>query len=96
MKEHFLLDRNIVFLNHGSFGATPRPVLDAYQSWQTRLERQPVQFIAREMLAELKGARQSLGNYLNADADDLVYVPNATFGVNIIARSLSLNPGTRY
>lgn len=93
MKEHFLLDRNIIFLNHGSFGATPRPVITAYQNWQTRLERQPVQFIVGEMLFELKGARRILGNYLNADADDLVYVPNATFGVNIIARSLSLNPG---
>ena len=93
MKEYFLLDPNIIFLNHGSFGATPRPVLEAYQSWQTRLERQPVQFIVREMLAELKGARQTLGSYLNADADDVVFVPNATFGVNIIARSLSLNPG---
>ena len=93
MKEHFLLDPNILFLNHGSFGATPLPVLTAYQNWQTRLERQPVQFIVREMLYELKQARQTLGSYLNADADDLVYVPNATFAVNIIARSLLLNPG---
>ena len=93
MKEQFLLDPDIKFLNHGSFGAAPRPVMTAYQNWQNRLERQPVQFIAREMLTELKGARQILGDYLNADADDLVYVPNATFGANIIARSLCLNPG---
>jgi len=93
MKEHFLLDPDVVFLNHGSFGATPRPVLEAYQNWQTRLERQPVQFIVREMLPELKQARQILGGYLNADANDLVYIPNATFGVNTIARSLQLKPG---
>ena len=93
MKEHYLLNPDIIFLNHGSFGATPRPVLEAYQDWQARLERQPVQFLARDIFGELKKARQILGNYLNADADDLVYIPNATFGVNIIARSLHLEPG---
>lgn len=93
MKEHFLLDPDIIFLNHGSFGATPRPVLAACQDWQERLERQPVRFFVDELLAELKHARQVLGNYLDADPDDLVYVPNATYGVNIIARSLSLSAG---
>ncbi len=93
MKESFLLDPKIIFLNHGSFGAAPRPVLAAYQNWQMQLERQPVQFITREMLPALKQARQALGSYLNADADDLVFIPNATFGVNIIARSFQLEPG---
>jgi isopenicillin-N epimerase len=93
MKEHYLINPAIIFLNHGSFGATPRPVLDAYHNWQARLERQPVQFLGREIWGELKQARQILGDYLNADADDLVYIPNATFGVNIIARSLQLEPG---
>ena len=93
MKDLFILDPNIVFLNHGSFGAAPRPVLEAYQTWQYRLERQPVQFIVREMLAELESARQSLGEYVKASADDLVFVPNVTFGVNLIARSLQLEPG---
>ena len=93
MKEHYLLDPEIIFLNHGSFGATPRPVMDAYQSWQIKLERQPVHFISHELLPELKRARQALGSYLNADADDLVYIPNATYGVNIVARSLQLEPG---
>ena len=93
MKEYFLLDPDIVFLNHGSFGAAPRPVFEAYQQWQMRLERQPVQFITREMLAALQQARQVLGAYIHADADDLVFIPNATFGVNLIARSLQLKPG---
>jgi isopenicillin-N epimerase len=93
MKEHYLLDPEIIFLNHGSFGATPRPVLEAFQNWQVRLERQPVQFLGREIWDELKKARQILGDYLSANADDLVYIPNATFGVNIIARSLQLKPG---
>lgn len=93
MKAHYLLDPDIIFLNHGSFGATPKPVMDVYQQWQRRLERQPVQFLVQDMVVELKTARQALGVYLHADADDLVYIPNATYGVNIIARSLKLQPG---
>jgi isopenicillin-N epimerase len=93
VKAHYLLDPDTIFLNHGSFGATPRSVMAAYWDWQVQLESQPVQFITREMLPALQHARQTLGDYLNADADDLVYIPNATFGVNIIARSLQLAPG---
>lgn len=93
LKQYFLLDPNIHFLNHGSFGATPKPVFEAYQNWQLRLERQPVLFLGREYDRLLKESRQVLGEYLNADADDLVYIPNATHGVNIIARSLNMKPG---
>jgi isopenicillin-N epimerase len=93
IKQHFLLDPKIHFLNHGSFGATPKPVFQAYQDWQMRLERQPVLFLGREHDSLLKESRTALGAYLHADADDLVYIPNATHGVNIIARSLNLQPG---
>ena len=93
LKEHFLLDPDIVFFNHGSFGAAPRPVFDVYQSWQRRLERQPVLFLGRELDGLLRESRVVLGAYLNVDADDLVYIPNATHGVNIIAHSLQLQPG---
>ena len=92
-KDFFLLDPDVVFLNHGSFGATPRPVFAAYRAWQLRLERQPVQFILNELPAHLAQARAALGAYVNAPADDLVYIPNATFGVNVVARSLALGPG---
>jgi len=93
LQEHFLLDPNIIFLNHGSFGATPKPVFEAYQNWQLRLERQPVLFLGRELDGLLLESRVALGEYLNADANDLIYVPNATHGVNIIAHSLQLQPG---
>lgn len=93
LKKHFLLDPNIVFLNHGSFGAAPKPVVEACHAWQLRLERQPVAFLGREWNTLMRESRLALGDYLNADADDLVYIPNATHGVNIIARSLSLAPG---
>jgi isopenicillin-N epimerase len=93
LREFFLLDPSVIFLNHGSFGATPKPVFENYQQWQTRLEKQPVLMLGREYDQLLFESRKQLGQYLNADADDLVYVPNATHGVNIIARSLNLEPG---
>ncbi len=92
LKEYFLLDPSVIFLNHGSFGATPKPVFEAYQDWQRRLERQPVLFLGRELNELLLQSRRVLGEYLHADPDDLVYIPNATHGVNIIAHSLQLNP----
>ena len=49
MREEFLLDPEVVFLNHGSFGACPRPVFERYQAWQLELEREPVDFIARRL-----------------------------------------------
>lgn len=93
LKNQFLLQPDIHFLNHGSFGATPKAVFEAYQSWQLRLERQPVLFLGREYDSLLLESRTALGTYLNADASDLVYIPNATHGVNIIAHSLQLKAG---
>src|SRR5215212_3618802 len=93
LKEYFLLEPTVIFLNHGSYGATPKPVFEAYQNWQRRLEHQPVLFLGRELPALLRESRIALGTYLNADADDLVYIPNATHGVNIVAHSLRLQPG---
>jgi isopenicillin-N epimerase len=95
LKSLFLLDPNIIFLNHGSFGATPRPVFKEYQDWQMRLEHQPVLFLGRELDELLYLARQALGEYLNAPAEDLVFIPNATHGVNIVARSIKLEAGNQ-
>ena len=93
LKSLFLLDPEVVFLNHGSFGATPRPVFAAYQQWQRRLENQPVRFFIDEIATHFAAARQALAAFLGAGQNDLVFVPNATFGVNIVARSLPLGPG---
>jgi isopenicillin-N epimerase len=93
LRDLFLLNPDVIFLNHGSFGATPRPVFEAYQEWQRRLEWEPVQFLDDQMPALFAAARRPLAEYLHVAHDDLVYVPNATFGVNVIARSLSLGPG---
>src|SRR5579884_1523084 len=93
LRDRFLLDPDVIFLNHGSFGACPRPVFDVYQQWQRELERQPVAFIGRRKKELLAEARARLGEYVNADPGSLVYVPNATSGLNIVARSLALEPG---
>ena len=93
LRDFFLLDPSIIFLNHGSFGACPKPVMRIYQEWQYRLERQPVSFLGRELTAFDQHARWALGEYLHTAADNLVFIPNATHGVNIIARSVALKPG---
>jgi isopenicillin-N epimerase len=91
----FLLDPEVCFLNHGSFGACPRPVFGAYQAWQLRLERQPVAFLdpMRGYGRWMAEARASLAAELGAQADDLVGVLNATVGLNIVAQSLPLSEG---
>lgn len=88
MKHLFNLDPSIHFLNHGSFGACPKPVFDAYQRWQARLERQPVAFLGREVTALLAESRRALAGFLHAGADDLVYFPNPTTAMNMVARSM--------
>ena len=93
LREQFLLDPDVVFLNHGSFGACPKPVFEAYQNWQRELESQPVAFLGRRVDDLLANARASLGNYLHVSEDNLFFVPNATTGINIVARSLPLHAG---
>jgi isopenicillin-N epimerase len=93
LRAAFLLDPDVTFLNHGSFGACPREVIERYQQWQLELERQPVLFLARRLEALLAEARAALGAYVGADPDDLVFVPNATAGVNVVARAIGLRAG---
>lgn len=91
----FLLDPAITFLNHGSYGACPRPVFEAQQAWQLAMERNPVAFLGRRSAALLAEARAEVAAALGAQADDLAFITNATTGVNIAARSLAalLQPG---
>ncbi len=93
LRDYFQIESDVIFLNHGSFGATPKPVMEVYQEWQRKLERQPVRFIGREMDGFLQEAREALGRYVNTDGKNVVYVPNATYGVNVVARSLDLGVG---
>ncbi len=83
----------VTYLNHGSFGPAPRPVLAARDHWQTALQREPMDFFLREMPRQLAKVRQALGNFVGAPADDLLLVDNATTGMNIVARTVRLRPG---
>ena len=91
--EQFLVRRDIAFLNHGSYGACPRPVFEAYQSWQRELESQPVEFISRRMRGLMAEARVALGDFLGTAGDNLIFAPNVTWAINAVVRSLDLQPG---
>ncbi|MCU0544485.1 MAG: aminotransferase class V-fold PLP-dependent enzyme [Oscillatoriaceae cyanobacterium Prado104] len=91
--EHWLLDREITFLNHGSFGACPIPVLEAQTYFREQLEREPLRFFMREFEPLLDNARNELAAFVGAGADELAFVPNATTGINAILRSISFSPG---
>ena len=91
--DHWLLDPEVVFLNHGSFGATPRAVFDEQTRIQLRIEHEPLLFFDHDYLGELDQARAVLAEFLGARTDDLAFVVNATTGVNTVLRSLRLEPG---
>jgi isopenicillin-N epimerase len=95
VKQLFLLDPAVVYLNHGSFGACPRPVFEAYQRYQRELERQPVEFLAleRSFPERLETARRALAAYLGADPENLAFATNASTAVNTVVRSLALSDG---
>jgi len=93
MKSLFLLRDDITYLNFGSFGACPKEIFDDYIRWQTLLEREPVQFIAKDGVEYLMKALESLANFIHCDARDLVFVPNPTFAGNIIAKNIRLEKG---
>lgn len=93
LKPEFLLDPKVIYLNHGSFGACPRPVFEEYQRWQHELEQQPVEFLARRALDLMAEARGALADFLSCRKDEVVYFPNPTTAINMVARSLKLKPG---
>ena len=89
----WMLDPEAVFLNHGSFGSCPRVVLEFQQEIRHRIERQPVRFFVRDLEAQLDAAGAALARFVGAEPEDLVFVPNATAGVNTVVRSLRFGPG---
>src|SRR4051812_36022954 len=88
IRSEWLLDESVIFLNHGSFGASPREVLNLQGQWRERMEHEPVRFMTRELPKALDGARQELATFIGAEADDVVFVHNATEGANAVLRSL--------
>jgi isopenicillin-N epimerase len=95
VKDLFLLDPTVRFLNHGSFGACPRPVFEAYQGFQRELELQPVEFMAleRRFPALIDEARARLANFVGAERDSIAFATNTSAALNAVIRSLDLRAG---
>ena len=93
LKSDFLLNPDIIYLNHGSFGACPKPVFEVYQALQRELEHQPVEFLGRRAEEYLAVSRMALADSLGVSAEELVYFTNPTTAANMIARSLDLRQG---
>jgi isopenicillin-N epimerase len=88
----WLLDKQVTFLNHGSFGACPGAVLEKQSALREELEREPVRFLAMNLEAMLDDARATLAEFIGADPEGVAFVPNATTAVNTVLRSLDLRP----
>ena len=91
--DEWLIEKDLTFLNHGSYGAVPRVVLSAQNHWRDQLERQPVRFFNETLASALSDAAQSLAGFVGAPPASLVFVTNATEGINAVLRSLRLGSG---
>ena len=89
----WVLEPDVSFLNHGSFGACPAPVLEAQRVWRERMEAEPVRFLDRELEPRLDDVRNEVGRFLSADPEGIAFVPNATTGVSTVLASLRFEPG---
>jgi len=93
LSSYFLIQKDITYLNFGAFGACVRPVFERYQQYQFELETEPAQFMTVNGPKYLEASRKALGGYINCHHDDVVYVMNPSYAVNIVAKSLQLKPG---
>ena len=93
LKSQFYITPDVTFLNFGSFGATPKPIFEEYQRFQLEMEREPVQFITVNGPAYLKKSREALASYINCNPNDVVFTTNPSYAINIITKSIKLNPG---
>tara|TARA_B100000959_G_scaffold144504_1_gene151780 strand:- start:120 stop:1274 length:1155 start_codon:yes stop_codon:yes gene_type:complete len=93
LKSLFMLDREITYLNHGSFGACPRPIFNSLIKWQEILEREPVKHLAFDVFEHLEKSREALSSYVKCSKDDVVFFPNPSTALNTVLRSLDLKKG---
>ncbi len=93
MKSKFLLHPDIIYLNHGSFGACPKVAFEDYQNWQLELEKEPFQFMLKHGSKYLKKSREALADFINCAPEDFFFTANPTTAVNTIMRSMKLNAG---
>ena len=93
IRSQFLISRDIIHLNHGSFGACPKPVFEDYQKCQLELEKNTVNFFVKQGPVLLEQSRKALGEYIGCQADDVVLVMNPSYAMNIIVKSFPLQAG---
>src|SRR3954471_12622190 len=93
LKQHWLLKEDVAFLNHGSFGACPIPVLNEQQKWRANIEAEPIELLGRRCEKLLGEKRICLGMHLDMNGSDFGFVTNATEGINAVLRSLNFKPG---
>ena len=93
MKDWFLLDHDITFLNHGSYGACSKTVFKEYQDWQQKLENQPVQFMTNQVYSAMEKSRESMSQFVGCDDEELVFFQNPTTAVTNVICNLDLKPG---
>ncbi len=89
----WLLEPGISYLNHGSFGACPAPVLEAQRAWRDRMEADPERFLDRELEGHLDDVRREMAQFLHGDPDGIAFVPNATTAVSTVLHSLRFQAG---
>ena len=93
VKDLFLLNPEITFLNHGSFGSCPKSVFEEYQKWQVKLENEPVRFTTKTGVVQLEKSKKALCDYVNCNVEDLVFVTNPSTAMNTVIKSLNLKEG---
>jgi isopenicillin-N epimerase len=93
IRDQFLLNPDIIHLNHGSFGACPRPIFDDYQKWQLELEKNTVNFFVKQGPILLEKSREALGSFIGCDKDDVVFIMNPSYALNIIIKDFGLKEG---
>jgi len=93
LKKHWLLDQDIIFLNHGSFGACPKFIIDEQRNWINKMEKEPVKFFERDYPILMSEVRREISSFLNCNFEDLALITNATTGINTILRSLKFEKG---
>jgi isopenicillin-N epimerase len=93
IREQFLLNPGITFLNHGSFGACPKPIFENYQQWQRNMEAEPIQFLTKKYYDALAVSKQMLATYINCNAEDFFFLQNPTTAINQVVKSLGLKQG---
>ena len=90
LKKHFSLDKSITYLNHGSFGACPKPIFDNLIMWQKKLENEPVKHLVFDIYPLLEKSREALGKYIGCHKDDIIFSPNPSTALNTVIKSLKL------